>query len=161
MGSWDFVCALCSSSFDSIEVILDQIRIALNASDNNANESVTESERAEKMAFITQYYPESTLQWHEVLYALSYNAESPNMKKAYISGPGMSEDYGSIEVKRGKDPNAPGSAQNPNEMLQLHAYPLPESADEMGLPLHAECLFNILPKVIGRLSTGFSANWRN
>ncbi|KAL9115715.1 MAG: hypothetical protein Q9227_000083 [Pyrenula ochraceoflavens] len=154
MGDWDFYCALCASSFDGNETVDESIRNAFDALQEKLSEEDMNS-------FLEDLFPESVRKWHSILHALSYNPESPNVRKVYISGAGESASYGTIDVKRGHDESAPGSAQNPDEDLDLQAYPLPEAASDMAIPMHAECLFQVLPKAIGYMSTNSNTQWRS
>lgn len=164
MSEDGYLCALCASSFDGPERIRQAWYFVLEQEEDE--QEIEQWRRG--ISLFDELCPKSALRWHEHLRALSFNTASHHIQKAYITGHGhdgygLGGQWGSVLAHPGNEPNAPKMPSGASGEVELTPYALPNRITDTdpAIPMHYECLFHILPKVVGFMSDASSGSWRN
>ncbi|KAI3391427.1 hypothetical protein diail_7378 [Diaporthe ilicicola] len=161
MGSWDCYCAICGGPFWGVKVSqkprtpgfrrrkakeIENRRqgretyrkdmISVEEQDED-DESDSHESYDEAQSYDPDVVSEDDAKWTETLHVLAFNSES---EQAFVSGPGNYNDYGSVSVEEGDDPNALGS-----DLDSMFCYSRFDS--EPIFPFHW-CCYEILAKFL-------------
>ncbi|OCL02984.1 hypothetical protein AOQ84DRAFT_326619 [Glonium stellatum] len=116
----------------------------LGEKEREKNEEEEEDESDDDWEEIHSYDPElvtsESLEWLRTAHCLGFNSESPGISKAFISGPGRYDDYGSIHVSEGDDPNQPDE----DSLTCYHSF---DPNETQVFPFHW-CCFKILARAL-------------
>ncbi|KAF7592537.1 hypothetical protein BBP40_012761 [Aspergillus hancockii] len=115
------------------------------AQEDGDGEQADEDEYDENLDDLrTSYDPrlvrEDDLVWLETVYCLGFNSRALGTRKAFVSGPGVYEDYGQVDVQVGTDPLHP---PNQNRFTCYNEDNGEEESSGPVIPFHFEC-FQIL-----------------
>jgi len=151
MGEWDLYCFICGAGFSTYDLTRppddeeqdhDENAEDTESSSHRENDrGAVEQDPTDHPKLLARPLAHDTVGWIEVLRIIGENPKARGIKRCYMSGIGGTDMYGSVEVNKGDDPNAPEPENRDNGRLNINCYHDPETDSETApLPAHDICL---------------------
>jgi len=154
MGEWDLYCFICGAGFSNYDLVngeeeaLDtdgEAESTEGPPQEGNDQSGVKGNLTDGPELLTWPLAQDAVGWIERLRIIGENPTARGIRRCYISGVGRTDMYGSVNVGKGDDPNAPESERGTDRLNIVCYHDFETDGENAALPAHNGC-FKVLHK---------------